>query len=92
MAFTSGIEQRLHHIQEDVLHSTDPEQGQVHLSAADVQWLLLLARNAASKPRTLQKKHIVLTRITVSVFFIALGLVSTAGIIWAVKAIIKLLA
>ena len=91
MSFTSAIEQRLENIQEDVSQSFTHDQGQVHLSAADAQWLLLLARNAARHEPTLTKKQVKISRAIFFIFLSALGVLSLTGIVWGIMTIIRLI-
>ena len=90
MSFTSAIEQRLEHIEQDVSHGINPEQGQVHLSAADVQWLILLAKNAARREPLITKKQAKISRAIYFLFLSALGILSVTGIVWGILTIIRL--
>lgn len=90
MSFTSAIEQRLDHIQQDVAHSFNPDHGSIQMSAADVHWLLLLARNASKRKPMLSHKQLKVARIIFYLFLGCLGTLSITGIIWGIAAIFKL--
>ena len=66
MGFPSAIEQRLEHIQQDIAHGYNNDQGQVHLSAADAHWLMILARNAARRDPILTPKQMKLARVVLA--------------------------
>jgi hypothetical protein len=91
MALTKAIEKRLDQIQKDVNQGMVHDQGQVLMSAADINWLLLVARNAVSREPVISRKNQRLTRIVLYIFISAVSLLSLAGIAWGIKALIKLI-
>lgn len=91
MSFTSAIEQRLEHIEQDISHGINPDRGQVHLSAADVQWLILLAKNVVRREPAITKKQAKISRVIYFLFLSALGVLSITGIVWGIWTIVRLI-
>ncbi|MBN1648695.1 MAG: hypothetical protein JW874_11745 [Spirochaetales bacterium] len=90
MALTSAIEQRLERIQQEASQGITSEYGQVLISAADIDWLILLARNTISREPAPGKRQRRVVKIVFYLLLSSVAVLSVAGLIWGIRALIRL--